>query len=235
MASKSPGTNPLEVIKKGCLQRNLCDENGYRRPGLHWTFSIAVSPDDPTKPPNLRTVGVQRVSEDGIDFIMKKGCGTCDFLASGKPLSILHLQGRYMPGETVEQWRGEGICEIRPLSEIRDKLPTYSIVAMLSSKLIEKGKGDMLEELKDKVSGKRLAMENKSRTTELIQSTRLAYENGEISDAAVEESIQAFRFKPSRLECMIGGPDSVLWNRWEWQTNDENNDTWNPAKALLPH
>ena len=49
MATKSPGSNPLEVIKKGCLQRNLCDEHGYRRPGMHWTFSIAVSPDDPTQ------------------------------------------------------------------------------------------------------------------------------------------------------------------------------------------
>eukprot|EP00526_Cylindrotheca_closterium_P019654 CAMPEP_0113635018 /NCGR_PEP_ID=MMETSP0017_2-20120614/18244_1 /TAXON_ID=2856 /ORGANISM="Cylindrotheca closterium" /LENGTH=234 /DNA_ID=CAMNT_0000545761 /DNA_START=162 /DNA_END=866 /DNA_ORIENTATION=+ /assembly_acc=CAM_ASM_000147 len=234
MASKSPGSNPLEVIKKGCLQRNLCDEHGYRRPGIHWTFSIAVSPDDPTQPPNLRTVGVQRVSEDGIDFIMKKGCGTCDFLASGKALSILHLQGRYMPGETVEQWRGEGVCETRPLNEIIDKLPTYSLVAMLSSKSIEHEKGALVEELKDKVSGKRLAMENKSHMTELIQSTRLALENGEISDETLDESIQVFRFRPSRLECMIGGPDSVLWNRWEWQTNGSGDD-WNPAKALLPH
>ena len=70
-------------------------------------------------------------------------------------MSILHLQGRYMPGETVEQWRGEGVCETRPLSEIRDKLPTYSIVAMLSSKLIEREKGDHVEELRDGVSGVR--------------------------------------------------------------------------------
>jgi len=120
---------------------------------MHWTFSIAVAPDDPTQPPNLRTVGVQRVSKDGIDFIMKAGCGTSKLLASGKPLSILHLQGRYMPGETVEQWRGEGVCETRPLGEIVDKLPHYSIVAMLSSKSIEREKGDLVEELRDGVSG----------------------------------------------------------------------------------
>jgi len=76
-------------------------------------------------------------------------------------------------------------------------------------------------------------MENKSHMTELIQSTRLAYENGQISQETLEESIQYFRFRPQRLECMIGGPDSVLWNRWEWQISQGNE--WDPAKALLPH
>ena len=68
--------------------------------------------------------------------------------------------------------------------------------------------------------------------TELIQSTRLAYENGQITQETLEESIQYFRFKPKRLECMMGGPDSVLWNRWEWQMGAND---WQDAKALLPH
>ena len=77
-------------------------------------------------------------------------------------------------------------------------------------------------------------MENKSHMTEIIQATRLAFENGQITDEDLEDSIQTFRFRPKRLECMIGGPDSILWNRWEWQMNDSNN-AWDPAKALLPH
>ena len=89
------------------------------------------------KPPNLRTVGVQRVSPEGIDFVMKKGSGTCDSLASGRPLAILHLQGRYLPGETAEQWRGEGTCERLPLDELMDLLPHYTVAAMVSSKRIE--------------------------------------------------------------------------------------------------
>ena len=89
------------------------------------------------KPPNLRTVGVQRVSPEGIDFVMKKGSGTCDSLASGRPLAILHLQGRYLPGETAEQWRGEGSCERLPLDDLMDLLPHYTVAAMVSSKRIE--------------------------------------------------------------------------------------------------
>ena len=34
------------MIKKQCETRHLCDEHGYRRPGVHWVFSLAVTPED---------------------------------------------------------------------------------------------------------------------------------------------------------------------------------------------
>jgi hypothetical protein len=46
LATKPPGPNPFDVIRKECVQRHLCDEHGYRRPGVHWVFSLAVTPDD---------------------------------------------------------------------------------------------------------------------------------------------------------------------------------------------
>ena len=49
LGTKPPGMDPLEVIRKECLARNLCDEHGYRRPGVHWVFSIAITPDDITQ------------------------------------------------------------------------------------------------------------------------------------------------------------------------------------------
>ena len=85
---------------------------------------------------------------------MKKGSGTCDSLAAGRPLSILHLQGRYMPGETAEQWRGEGYCERMVLTEeMLDKLPSYTITGMVASKRLELEKGNHVEVLHDGVSG----------------------------------------------------------------------------------
>ena len=42
-----------------------------------------------------------------------------------------------MPGETAEQWRGEGTCERLPLDELMDLLPHYTVAAMVSSKRIE--------------------------------------------------------------------------------------------------
>jgi hypothetical protein len=49
LGTKPPGSDPLDVIRKECLTRNLCDEHGYRRPGVHWVFSVAVTPDDPSQ------------------------------------------------------------------------------------------------------------------------------------------------------------------------------------------
>ena len=114
-------------------------------------FSLAVTPDDTNQPPNLRTVGVQRISDAGIDFVMKKGSGTCDSLAQGRPLSFLHLQGRYMPGETAEQWRGEGVCERMPVlqEDILKKLPSYTVVSMVASKRLENEKGGTGEAVSD--------------------------------------------------------------------------------------
>jgi hypothetical protein len=85
---------------------------------------------------------------------MKKGSGTCDDLRDGRPMSMLHLQGRYMPGETAEQWRGEGFCEVTPLNEILDQLPNYTVTAMVSSKRMEKEK----KKIPEGVSGVRSSL-----------------------------------------------------------------------------
>jgi hypothetical protein len=86
---------------------------------------------------------------------MKKGAGACDALASGRPISILHLQGRYMPGETAEQWRGEGVCERVPLDNLIDRLPHYTITAMVSTKRIEDEKELVSDLHKEGVTGVR--------------------------------------------------------------------------------
>ena len=47
------------------------------------------------KPPALKTVGFQRVSEDGIDFMTAKHSHNLD----GVPVSICYTAGQYPPGE----------------------------------------------------------------------------------------------------------------------------------------
>jgi hypothetical protein len=44
--SMPPASDPLVLIRDECLKRKLCDEFGFRRPGVHWVFSVAVTPDD---------------------------------------------------------------------------------------------------------------------------------------------------------------------------------------------
>jgi hypothetical protein len=38
--------DPLALMRDDCHKRKLCDEHGFRRPGAHWVFSVAVTPDD---------------------------------------------------------------------------------------------------------------------------------------------------------------------------------------------
>lgn len=43
----APGADPLEVLREACLNRSQCDDDGFRVPGVHWVFYVAVSPGDP--------------------------------------------------------------------------------------------------------------------------------------------------------------------------------------------
>jgi len=95
---------------------------------------------------------------------MKKGSGVCDALAAGQPVAILHLQGRYMPGEVAEQWRGEGHCERLPLGDLIDLLPHYTIASMVSSKRIENEDAGILASTASGVRGTRSVGMNKRRT-----------------------------------------------------------------------
>lgn len=86
------------------------------------------------QPPNLRTLGIQRVTKAGIDFCVKQGSASSKNFAAGNAVSILHSYGKYLPGEKAEQWRAEGHCEKIPLLEILDKVPHYTITSMVASK-----------------------------------------------------------------------------------------------------
>jgi len=52
----APGPDPLEVLRETCLSKSLCDEGGFRVPGVHWVFSVAVNSESPDD-----------VSADGLD------------------------------------------------------------------------------------------------------------------------------------------------------------------------
>ena len=40
---KSPGNDPLELLRQSSEKRQLCDESGFRKPDRHWVFEIATS------------------------------------------------------------------------------------------------------------------------------------------------------------------------------------------------
>ena len=159
-------------------------------------------------------------------------------LASGHPVAFLHQQGRFVPGENAEQWRGEGHCEQLNLGEVLDLVPHFVVTSMVASSRIAAEESAAASN--DGVSQGRLAMLSKSHVTEIMQKTRVELENGDISLGVLEKCIAAYRFQPNRLECMLGGPDTVMWDRWEWLRDDDGDKpkgtiAWAEPKLLIPH
>jgi hypothetical protein len=151
--------------------------------------------------------------------------------AAGLPVSMMYQEGKFLPGQSAEQWRGEGYCETIPLLDIVDLVPLYTATSMIASCRINAITHD---HAKADVSEGRMAMISKSRTTEVMQTTRNGLENNTIAIEEMEKCMTAFRFKPHRLEYMHGGPDTVMWDRWEWMRNKDSS-TWADPKNLIPH
>ena len=45
----APASDPLELMRATFVKRGMCDESGFRMPGVHWTMSLAFGADDPMK------------------------------------------------------------------------------------------------------------------------------------------------------------------------------------------
>lgn len=238
-----PLGDPLELLRRAAERKMLCDSQGHRRPGVNWMFQLAVTQSF-TDVPSLKTVTFQQVSPDGIDFIMKRPdvgkTSTVGVLSELPKVSLLYLSGDYRAGDTIEQWRGEGTVYEIDLKDIVSFAPNHSLVLMLASKRatsqLRKLEGVItpsLEPLETEVH--RTRIEKHSKFVELVQHTHRELENGNISREEIEEAICAFRLVPDRLERMIGGPDMVTWDRWEWkkQTGDKGDTSWD-VRHLLP-
>jgi hypothetical protein len=215
--------------------------------------------------PNLRTVGIERVTPAGLDFVIKRGTGVAQVLAEGQAMSFLHTQGLFLPGQSAEQWRGEGSCVVLPLSEVLDQVPHFVITSMVGSKRIaaERTGGWPVDEDSAASSSSnssatdeaeadgastrvRESVDSRTHLTEVMQQTRIELENGDVTLEELDECMQAFRLQPVRMECMWASPDSsVLWDRWEWQREVAADDSqssdvhasllWVDPRNLVPH
>lgn len=169
------------------------------------------------------------MSPAGIDFVMKRSSPTAVSARAGLPAAFVYQEGKFLPGQSAEQWRGEGVCEEIPLAQVVDLIPSFTATSMIASCRIA---AEVSSANAADVSDGRLAMMNKSRTTEVMQRTRNELEKGAISMDEMNEAIAAFRLKPDRMEYMRGGPDTVMWDRWEWL---RDKDGWIDPKHLVPH
>jgi len=245
-------SDPLHVLQQECQARGLCNGLGQRLPEADWRIAIAMASDG--RVPNIRTVTIERISSDGIDFCLKRGTAAAAALQHQQPVSFLHSQGKFLAGQSAEQWRGEGACVPLELDQVLDQIPPFTVTSMVGSTRMVKERrqetgndNDNIDNPTTVVSTDRAAVgSSKSHMREVMQTVRQELEQGQVSRQELEDCIHPFRLQPERVECMIASPDNhVMWDRWEWlHQNYDNNSTgssswqatdWNDAVLLVPH
>jgi hypothetical protein len=132
--------------------------------------------------------------------------------------SFLYTFGKYLPGQKIEQWRAQGLCQPIRLKEVINHVPPYTIVEMVASVRANK-EGDKRDDM------------DVSHFTELIQQTRIDLERGDVPMMELEEAVRAWRFVPYQVERMVGGPDQLMWDRKEWIYKDGK---WIEPVRLMP-
>mmetsp|Transcript_20381 Transcript_20381/g.40729 ORF Transcript_20381/g.40729 Transcript_20381/m.40729 type:complete len:275 (+) Transcript_20381:195-1019(+) len=244
-ASSPPSVagNPMCILRDQSQRHRLCDTDGRRCPGKHWELQVSVntSGGGDAEPPVLRTVNMQRISPLGVDFIMKHGKRSSQIAIN--PIAMCITSGSYTPGDTVEQWRAEGRCVPLPLSEVIDTAPSSTVAQMIAcTRAASESSATEADVGWRKIcSHDRLVISRKSHFVEMVQEARLELQNGEVPEEELEASVQAFRFQPERLEFMTGGPDQVIWDRWEWlrpaskDTDEDGSLAWEEPRHLLPY
>jgi len=219
--------NPLNELKSVSQRFDLCDDHGCGKQDRHWTFALSIVDHDGTsfemkKAPILRTVNFQRISEKGIDFLMKnRGHASNLLFLKDQYVSFLFTHGKYEPGEKVEQWRAKGLCQPLRLKEVIDYAPEFTIVEMVASMRANK-EGDSRADME------------LSHFEELVQEARSEYQQDQVPIMELEEAVRAWRFVPYQMEQMIGGPDQLMWNRKEWVREEDDSAEWVEPTQLMP-
>lgn len=213
--------NPLCMLKEFAESKYLCDEFGFTIPDKHWAFTIAtMTPGSDF--PILKTVNFQRVSSDGIDFVTRNTPGSTLF---GEKVSFLYNQGKYKPGEKVNQWRADGTVQSIPLEWLLSHIPDHTICEMVATMRV-------MQEWNEPAKMNRLSISGQqSHFTEVIQQVRSDLSQRKITIDDLRNSIKAGRFVPENIERMQGGPDYIMWDRWAWNME---NGKWKEPRQLMP-
>eukprot|EP00927_Polykrikos_kofoidii_P056073 TRINITY_DN50256_c0_g1_i1.p1 TRINITY_DN50256_c0_g1~~TRINITY_DN50256_c0_g1_i1.p1 ORF type:complete len:318 (+),score=43.16 TRINITY_DN50256_c0_g1_i1:87-1040(+) len=162
--------NPLIELQKQCVARGNCDQQGFRKKGAPWAFQLAEqvqlsrgSGQASSPWPSLRTVGWQRISAKGLDFMVRRAertesqNNTCvvshtgepnqprECISAMKPVSICYVEGIYPPpkdGPPCIQWRIEGIAIPVSTKDLLKTAPIGSISQIVTISLKNQGGHD---------------------------------------------------------------------------------------------
>jgi len=206
--------NPLLELQKSSALRGIADGEGYRLSGAPWAFSLAEL-DDKRSFPVVRTIGFQRISEAGLDWLTRRKSQAV------KPVALCYTAGVYPPppGESCEQWRAEGSLVELPVAEALKTAPMGSFAQILAVGRISANSIDRLE------------MNDRERFLEEVAKVKVELESGKVDTNELESSVRFVRLVPDRIELLVSGN---IWERFEW-TRDHTEGKWSTGVQLLPY
>mmetsp|Transcript_14277 Transcript_14277/g.28799 ORF Transcript_14277/g.28799 Transcript_14277/m.28799 type:complete len:279 (-) Transcript_14277:254-1090(-) len=215
--------NPLLELQRASQSRGICDKDGYRLTGAPWGFQLAEVTSQ--NRPKVRTIGFQRVSEHGIDYLLlkKKRVAKDDWIA------LSYTEGIYPPppGQTCEQWRAEGVVAEIDVENVLDTAPMGSFAQILAVARRERSvKGQPNDERNSLCEG-----QDKDSFIDEVAVLKAELENGNVDIGEIQEAVQVCRLMPSRMELMVSGG---IWERFEYVRLDEEGNEWD-LRRIMPY
>ena len=232
--ASSPGSDPLDILLKECVGRNLCNEQGYRLPGVHWVCAIAVGGGPVGYFSFCRLFGSLQSACCSPMTLTEfcHFCWTCTVRIHQEAPPTLRTVGiqRVSPA-------GIDVISKAKKANVEDKCSfLHTQGHFLPGEAAEQWRGEgsfakleLTPEFLDilpshtvtgMVAAQRLRteassaadqldrspVESKSHWTEVVQKVRVELDNGNLSQDELQASVCALRFRPNRLEYMSGGP-----------------------------
>ena len=230
---------PLAELVRRAANLSRCDAAGARLPGAPWAFQLAYNNSSTSPCPTIKTVGFQRVTAKGIEFLVRRR-SDAPALASGRfPASLCYYEGEYPPttGGVCSQWRAEGTAVEVDLRGVLDTAPLSSFAQIIacgdsgcsdSTGTSSPASDDGADA--DTVQRIRLASTSVEPFVADVRMLKKSLEHGELPDAKVRAAVQVFRLEPTRMELLHAGAE--IWERFEWVGSTE---AWSGPHQLMPY
>ena len=251
--------DPLFELQKACARRGIATKDGSRLNGAPWGFTLAelktqeqvgkttttTTTNTTTIVPSVRTIGFQRITRDGMDWLTKIPSSS-DNLGVNEdersrsalgPVAICYSHGTYPPpkGGSCEQWRAEGVPVQLDSALAWHTAPRASLAQMVASQRSWANGRD------------RTVMKSDDDHHEFLNIVQQVFDDWNDPNQSLEKhfdelrsSVRLFRLVPSRLELLETGSGQKMWSRIQWLRNEENSKSesssrWYPPERLLPY
>ena len=237
--------SPLREMQKQCVARSICDDGGHRLPGAQWGFQLAQIHRGAHEKafPRVRTVGFQRVSECGLDYLMKRPDPAISRYSD--EVAINYTYGGYPPpeGDVCEQWRAEGVAVEIAVENILGTAPLGSFAQIV---VCAHAAPDAAWADADGGGGARAMLADAAACADEVDAMKDAIAGDRVPMGDLAAALLVQRLIPRRVEVLRNVAGGRIWDRFEWVNEGFDDDvkanaadapltSWSAPRRLVPY